>query len=126
MLDLVRLEFRDDILKARPALDRIDIDVLVAERIELRLNHSIVRIRDMRRAMCHDENGIVLLLLGELAGECLNELDDIIRLLLLSLPVHEGSAAGHRLELILVAVEYPSDIGIFHTRDNVERDERHT
>ena len=126
VLDLVFLELRNHILKTRPALNRVHKYILVAECIELCLNHSIVCVRDMRCAMCHDENGIILFLLGELARECLDELDHIIRLLFLPLPVHEGRAARHRLELILVAVEHPSDIGILHARDDIKRDESHT
>ena len=123
ILDIGILQLWNDILDARPSLNRVNVNILVSKCIELRLNDSVVGIGDMGRTMCHEQKRIVLAHLRELTCYRLDELDHIIRLLLLSLPVHERRAAGHRLELVLILVEHSLHIGVFHARNDIERDE---
>ena len=123
-LDVVLLELRQDRLQARPSLHRVDVDVLIAELVELCLDHGIVGVGDVRRAVCHEEECLILAQRRELRRDRLDELRHVVRLIFLSLPVHEGGAAGHRLELILVLVVNRLDVGVLHARNDVERDQR--
>ena len=124
LLDAVRLELRHHRLKRRPALDRVDEDILEPELIDLRLDDGVIRVRHLRRAMRHDEDGLILLLLRELRLERLDGLRHIVRLLLLALPVHERRAERHLLELVLVVLVDALVIGILHARDDIEGRER--
>ena len=51
------------------SLDCVDEDILVAELIDLGLDDGVIGIRDLRRAVRHDEDGVVLALLRELRRE---------------------------------------------------------
>ena len=125
MLDAICLEFRHDSLKIRPALYRIDIDILIAQLIEFRLDHGIIRIGYLRRTMRHNKDCIALALLRELGSKCLDGLGHIIGLPFLPLPVHQRSAQRHLLELFLVVLVDPHIIVVFHSRDDIEAGQCH-
>ena len=70
----------------------------------LGLDDGVIGIRDLRRAVRHDQDGIVLALLRKLRRKRLDGLCHIVGLALLALPVHQRRAERHLLELVLVVV----------------------
>ena len=123
-LDALRLKLGDNVLKARPALDRIDERILELHLVDAILNYGIISVCRMRRAMRHDEDGFIVSNLGELRRKRLQSRFDVIALLFLPLPVDERRAERHLLEVALVLIEDRLVIGIFHARNDIERAQR--
>ena len=76
--------------------------------------------------MSHDNNTLALLGLRELSSQSIQSLSYIIILSLLTLPIHQWSAQGHLLEILLVAIEYAQIIIILHTRNNIQGSQSNT
>ena len=110
-----------DLFQIRPAFHRVNIHIHAAHLTQTRLHDRIVGVGNLRRAVRHEQNRLILRRLGELADQRLHRLRHIIRLALLSLPVHERSPAGDLLELILIVLEHCHVIRVFHARNDIQR-----
>ena len=92
MLNAILLEFGQDSFQIRPAFNRVNIYVLITGFVKFCLNYGIVSIGYLRRTMCHNQNGVIFALFGELRGQSLDGFSHIISLFFLTLPIHQRSA----------------------------------
>ena len=74
----------------------------------------------MGSTMSHYQHCIFFAQLGELGGQSLHGSGNIIVLIFLPLPIHQGSTKGCFLEIVFVELVNHVLIGIFHAGDDVQ------
>ena len=75
----------------------------------------------MRRAVRHQENGVLRAAHRQLCFDRLDKLGHIVRLILLPHPVHERRSQRHLLELVLIEIEHRRIIGVLHAGEKIQR-----